>query len=62
MKIEIGEANPDHSPTTEDTTARVTMIHIDATLDCNTGIDAVTTEVPMMIMLSPQRTQPQNSP
>ena len=38
--METREADPDHSPTFEDITAQVIMIHIEATLDHNTGIDA----------------------
>ena len=45
MKNEAGEADPDHSPTTDDITIWVIVIHIEATLDHNTGIDASTTEV-----------------
>ena len=44
MKIKTGEADPDHSPTTEDIAGQVIMIHIKATLDHNTRIDAATTE------------------
>ena len=43
MKIERGKVDPDHSPTTEDITAQVIAICIEATLDHNTGIDAATT-------------------
>ena len=43
MLIETGEANPDHSPTFEDIAAQVIVIHIEATLDHNTEIDATTT-------------------
>ena len=43
MKIEIGEANPDHSPPIKDIAAQVIAIPIEATLDHNTGIDAATT-------------------
>ena len=44
MKIKTGEANPDDSHTTKDTTAWVTAVHIETTLDHNTGIDTATTE------------------
>ena len=37
------EADPDHSPHFTDITAHVTVIHTEATLDCNTEIDATTT-------------------
>ena len=43
VKIETDKANPDHSLILGDITARVIMIHIEATLDHNTGIDAATT-------------------
>ena len=43
MKIETGEANPDHSPSFKDLTAWVIAIHIEATLDHNTRVDATTT-------------------
>ena len=43
MKIETGKADPDHSPTFKDIAAQAIMIHIEATLDHNTGIDAATT-------------------
>ena len=42
MKIETGKADPDHSSTIKDITARFIMIHIEATLDHNTRIDAAT--------------------
>ena len=42
MKIETDEANPDHSPIFKDITAQVIVIHIEATLDHNTGIDVAT--------------------
>ena len=45
MKIEIDEANPGHSPTFKDITAQVIAIHIEATLDHNTGIDTTNTGV-----------------
>ena len=44
MKIETGKANPYHSHTSKDITAQAIAILIEATLDCNTGIDTVTTE------------------
>ena len=43
MRIETDEANPDHSPILEDITAWVITIHMEATLDHNTGIDIATT-------------------
>ena len=43
MKIETEKANPDHSPIFADITTQVIAIYIEATLDCNTGIDAATT-------------------
>ena len=45
MKIKTGKADPDHSLTTKNIAAGVTMIHIEATLDHNTGIDTATTEL-----------------
>ena len=44
MKIEKVKADPDHSPTTGNIAAQVIMIHIEGTLDHNTGIDAATIE------------------
>ena len=43
MKIETGKANPDYNSTFKEVTAQVIMIHIEATLDNSTGIDAATT-------------------
>ena len=43
MKVETGKVNPDHSPAFEDIVAWVIAIHIEATLDHNTRIDAATT-------------------
>ena len=45
MKIEIDKADPDHSLILEDITAQVITIHIEATLDHDTRIDAATTGV-----------------
>ena len=45
MKIETDKAGPDLSPILEDIAAQVIKIHIEATLDHNTGIDAATTGV-----------------
>ena len=42
MKIETGKADADHS--FKDITAQAIAICIEVTLDCNTGIDAATTE------------------
>ena len=44
VKMETGEASPDHSHTFEDITAKAIAICIEAALDHNTGIDAATTE------------------
>ena len=44
MKIETGKANPDHSHTFKDIAAVAIAICIEATLDCNTRIDAPTIE------------------
>ena len=44
MKIETGKADPDHSHTFKDIAAQAIAICIEATPDCNTGIDAATTE------------------
>ena len=43
MKIETGEADPDHSLIFEDITAQAITIHIEATLDHDTKIDAAFT-------------------
>ena len=43
VKVETGEANPDHSPAFEDIAAQGIVICIETTLDCNTRIDAATT-------------------
>ena len=44
MKIETGEANSDHSHTFENIAAQSIAIHMEAALDCSTGIDAATRE------------------
>ena len=44
MKTETGKANPDHSLIFEDITAQAIMIHIEATLDHDTEIDAAIAE------------------
>ena len=44
MKIETGEADPDHSLTFKDIAAPAIMTHIEAPLDFKTEIDAVITE------------------
>ena len=46
MKIETGEADPDHSLTFKDIKAQAIMICMETTLDYNTGIDAAITEAP----------------
>ena len=43
MRVEIDEADPDNSSILEDITTQVIVIHIEATLDHNTGIDTATT-------------------
>ena len=43
MKIETGNANPNHSPTFEDITAQVIVIQIEVSLDHNTRIDTTIT-------------------
>ena len=43
MKIEKDEADPDDSPIFADITTSIIAIHIEATLDHNTEIDATTT-------------------
>ena len=43
IKIETDKVNPDHTPTFKDIAAQVIAIHIEATLDHNTRIDATTT-------------------
>ena len=44
VKIERGKANPDHSHIFEYTAAQAIVIHIEATLEHNTGRDAAITE------------------
>ena len=43
VKIETDKANPDHSLILGDITVKVIPIHIEASLDCSTEIDATTT-------------------
>ena len=43
MRIETDKADPEHSLNLGDITAQVIATHIEATLDCNTEIDATTT-------------------
>ena len=45
MMIETGKADPGHSPTTQDIIAQIIVIHIETTLDHNTGKGTVTSEV-----------------
>ena len=45
MKIETGEANPDHRLILGDIAVQVIMICTEATLGHNTGINAATTEI-----------------
>ena len=44
MKIKTGKTDPNHSLTTKDIAAQIIVIHIEAALDHNTGIDAPTTD------------------
>ena len=55
MKIETDEADPDHSHTFKDIAAQAIMIHIEATLDCNTGIDMATTEAAHNDLAQPRK-------
>ena len=64
MKIQTDKADPDHSPfLQEDIAAQVIMIHIEAALDCNKGIDAATTGAVHDDLTQPTEVmQPQTSP
>ena len=44
MKTETGETDPDHSLTFKDIAAQAIVIYIEASLDCNTKMDAAITE------------------